>query len=498
MKMCKRLFSFLLLLTIIANFLVMQAFAHRSVLYVDYDECVSNKNLDGLDETWYILQTSSACTHISDEVKTIKYYFEPLSRDGTYTWTTDASESIAQEIKDAYANSMKKWNNVYFYSYNAYGVLIKYKIIDVVEGTADDHNLSIHPKAGTEKLALTYTKGNSEYMESEGTVDHLHCNEWGMDVYVKNFYISSSTSSEANVETARERTGAHELGHVLGLRDVDNWCTSSDDEDWHHRELLMGYGKPLYLRAMNITYKDIAGVAITRGFHTDNDHKWINYGLQSDGNYKLVCSICNGVKQVTSLSGYTYETYGACNSKHTLSYGNMMAVASYGTKDYYKCKYCRYVARFESNVEQNYTKTFHTDYLHKCVNTVNGLEYTFYEEHTVVNHECTGCGEHIHSYSKRYVWQTDGRHKCYCECGEFITASHVVLKDSFSTPDGYGICIQCRGRVFMGVLLSNGVDELPHTENGSYLLPNGTVVLAEADLDAYLKGELIFYSGETE
>lgn len=79
MKMCKRLFSFLLLLTIIANFLVMQAFAHRSVLYVDYDECVSNKNLDGLDETWFILQTSSACTHISDEVKTIKYYFEPLS-----------------------------------------------------------------------------------------------------------------------------------------------------------------------------------------------------------------------------------------------------------------------------------------------------------------------------------------------------------------------------------------------------------------------------------
>ena len=174
------------------------------------------------------------------------------------------------------------------------------------------------------------------------------------------------------------------------------------------------------MRMLNcsVLYKDIAGVAITRGFHTDNDHKWLNCGLQSDGNYKLVCSICNGVKQVTSLSGYTYETYGACNNRHTVSYGNMMAVASYGTKDYYKCKYCRYVARFKSTVEQNYTKTFHTDYLHKCVNTVNGLEYTFYEEHTVVNHECTGCGEHIHSYSKRYVWQTDGRHKCYCECGE--------------------------------------------------------------------------------
>lgn len=497
MKMCKRLFAYLLLLTIIANFLVMQAFAHRSVLYVDYDRCAGDADRDGLDETWYVLQTSDICAHISDEVKTIKYYFEPLSRDGTYTWTTDVSESVAQEIKDAYANSMKKWNNVYFYSYNAYDVLIKHKIIDVVEGTADDHNLSIYPTGSLENWGLSYHYNeDSKYIESEGPVDHWHYNKWGMDVYVKYYYLNSLTN-EATVETIRERTGAHELGHVLGLLDVDDWCTYQTGEE-HHRELLMGYGNPGFTRATNISYKDIAGVAITRGFHTDNDHKWLNCGLQSDGNYKLVCSICNGVKQVTSLSGYTYETYGACNNRHTVSYGNMMAVASYGTKDYYKCKYCRYVARFKSTVEQNYTKTFHTDYLHKCVNTVNGLEYTFYEEHTVVNHECTGCGEHIHSYSKRYVWQTDGRHKCYCECGEFITASHVVLKDSFSTPDGYGICIQCRGRVFMGVLLSNGVDELPHTENGSYLLPNGTVVLAEADLDAYLKGELIFYSGETE
>ena len=75
------------------------------------------------------------------------------------------------------------------------------------------------------------------------------------------------------------------------------------------------------MRMLNcsVLYKDIAGVAITRGFHTDNDHKWLNCGLQSDGNYKLVCSICNGVKQVTSLSGYTYETYGACNNRHTVS-----------------------------------------------------------------------------------------------------------------------------------------------------------------------------------
>ena len=498
MKSFKKLSAFLLALVMVVNLSVLgtQVSAHEAVLDVGYDICVPNRAMDGVDELWYVLNKNSHCYHISEDTDTIKYYFANSVEGSTYTWTTDVSEDVAQEIKNAYVESMKKWNNVYFYSYNAYGTLIKNKVINIVEGTESDHNLTIYPVTGEGRFAATGSIESSKTIIENGTVEHAHISKWVMWLNIDWSYVNGD-HDEDFVRIGREETGAHEIGHVLGLKDVDRLCNSGEERE-HHRELLMEYGEPLCLRATNITYKDIAGVAITRGFHTDSDHKWLNCGLQSDGNYKLVCSICNGVKQVTSLSGYTYETYGACNNRHTVSYGNMMAVASYGTKDYYKCKYCRYVARFESNVEQNYTKTFHTDYLHKCVNTVNGLEYTFYEEHTVVNHECTGCGEHIHSYSKRYVWQTEGRHKCYCECGEFITASHVVLKDSFSTPDGYGICIQCRGRVFMGVLLSNGVDELPHTENGSYLLPNGTVVLAEADLDAYLKGELIFYSGETE
>jgi len=40
---------------------------------------------------------------------------------------------------------MKKWNNVYFYSYDASENVIKNKIINVVEGTEEDHNLSIFP-----------------------------------------------------------------------------------------------------------------------------------------------------------------------------------------------------------------------------------------------------------------------------------------------------------------------------------------------------------------
>ena len=49
----------------------------------------------------------------------------------------------------------------------------------------------------------------------------------------------------------------------------------------------------------------------------------------------------------------------------------------------------------------------------------------------------------------------------------------------------------------MGTLLS--VPEgLAHTDNGSYILPNGNIILVEEDVEAYLAGTLEFYYGEKE
>ena len=499
MKSNKKLVALVMAIVMVVNFSIfgaIQVFAHDAMLNVDYDDCKGVNGSDDIDETWYVLDVPPFCYHLGDEVDTIKYYFEETSSDGTYTWTTDVTESVAQEIKTAYANSMKKWNNVYFYSYNDYGVLIKHKIINIVEGTEADHNLTIYPVTGKDFIAETGPVGTKEEIES-GTISHRHYSEWMMNVNVDYFYVHGAYSEEY-ISLVRERNGAHEFGHVLGLRDVDssNLCNATTSTQ-HHHELLMGYGSPMVDRAVDITYKDIAGVAITRGFHTDSDHRWLNWGLQSNGKYKLVCSICNGIEETASLSGYTYETYRTCGDNHSLSSGNMMAVASYGTKDYYKCKYCRYVAPFSSIVAQNYSKTYYSDTLHKCVNTVAGLEYTFYEEHTIVDHECTECGEHIHSYTHRYVWLSEVLHKSCCECGEYNTSNHVVTQGSFTTPDGYAICLLCRGRVLVGVLQSVP-NRSAHTDNGSFILTNGTIVLVEADIDAYIAGTLEFYYGEKE
>ena len=239
----------------VVNFSIFGAihvFAHAAMLNVDYDDCVYEIGTDGINEMWYVLNKSSVCRHISHEEDTIKYYFADSAEGSTYTWTTDVSTSVAQEIKNAYAESMKKWNNVYFYSYNDYGVLTKHKVINIVEGTEEDHNLTIYPTTGKSFIAETGPVGTKDEIES-GTISHRHYSEWMMNVNVDYFYVHGAYD-EAYVNLVRERNGAHEFGHVLGLRDVDssNLCNATTTTQ-HHHELLMGYGSPLADRSVDIT-----------------------------------------------------------------------------------------------------------------------------------------------------------------------------------------------------------------------------------------------------
>ncbi len=438
MKLSRKLTSLFLVLVIVANFLtfgVVKILAHETMLNVEYDGCDDHSLVDWIDESWYVLYTrretneNSKCYHLSHETQTIKYYFADESSSG-YRWDDNISEELAEEIKTCYANSMEKWNNVYFYSYDSNGNIVKNKVINIVEGTSTDNNLVIYPyyENSTTFANTGYDEEDVENIEIFETErkEHNHISEWYMNVNLHLFYVHGNVSEEV-VNNARNKTGAHEIGHILGLRDLDSLSLcGAGTSDQHHEELLMGYGNIAY-RTSDITYKDLAGVAITRGFHTDSDHKWLYAGQQSDGTYKLICSICNGVKYVESLSGYAYNTYNACGENHTLSSGNMMAVASYGTSDYYKCKYCRYVAPFENIVAQDYDKTYYTDALHKCENDVDGLEYSFYENHTFVDNECTGCGfYHTHSYTP-YIYLNNSSHTRYCSCGETQTKGHYAV-----------------------------------------------------------------------
>ena len=208
----------------------------------------------------------------------------------------------------------------------------------------------------------------------------------------------------------------------------------------------------------------------------------------------MICSICNGVKYVSSLTGYSYFTYGSCNTEHELEDGNMMAVASYGNKDYYKCKYCRKVASFSEKATQNYMVAPIADNEHhKYTNNVEGLNYSFIEEHTFINGVCTGCGyAHDHTYTYRY--KTGRQHIRTCACGETSTEPHFI--NSSQIIDGrYATCLGCKRMLDLNVdnatILPTSITKF--SINGSYILPNGIVVLVEEDIEAYMDGTLVFY-----
>ena len=98
--------------------------------------------------------------------------------------------------------------------------------------------------------------------------------------------------------------------------------------------------------------------------------------------------------------------------------------------------------------------------------------------------------EHTHSYTDHYVWSSNTNHWSYCSCDEAPISQAHVVSSSHST-----VCILCNGTVSGGLLNSIPID-YPHTENGSYILPNGIIVLVPEDEEAYLNGTLEFRTGE--
>lgn len=153
----------------------------------------------------------------------------------------------------------------------------------------------------------------------------------------------------------------------------------------------------------------------------------------------------------------------------------LLAVGCYQNKDYYKCKYCRYVAPFTSNVTQNYQYSEYSTLLHKIINSVIGLNYTMYESHT---------------YDQTHTWVNNTQHRSSCICGEESLQGHAVTSDAFNSGAQTAICLLCGGSASVGFIQNN--NKVKISDNGSYILSNGLVVLENVDVEAYLNDTLVF------
>lgn len=107
--------------------------------------------------------------------------------------------------------------------------------------------------------------------------------------------------------------------------------------------------------------------------------------------------------------------------------------------------------------------------------------------------------KHAHSYTD-WVYHDRISHIESCVCGLIgtKTEAHMISQADLFKPKAR--CLGCNALLDMGGngdigmvpgILSTGVNII--TENGSYILPNGIIVLVEEDIEAYFAGTLIFY-----
>ena len=104
-------------------------------------------------------------------------------------------------------------------------------------------------------------------------------------------------------------------------------------------------------------------------------------------------------------------------------------------------------------------------------------------------------GEHRHN-PLLWMYLNSSFHRGRCSCGEWIQRAHVINASqvvNFKAP-----CLECLALLDLredSVGGQMGIGK--ESANGSYILPNGVIVLVEEDVDAYFAGTLIFYDGDS-
>lgn len=126
-------------------------------------------------------------------------------------------------------------------------------------------------------------------------------------------------------------TPLHEIGHLLGLGDLED-IESSDN--WGQHKVLMGYSRGITEATLNqaIKYQDIQGVAVANNCHTN--HHFLRYVYSGD-RYLHICFYCDMIQERTTALGSSLPVEDARACMHT--YG---AMVSAGERIWLKCTKC--------------------------------------------------------------------------------------------------------------------------------------------------------------
>ena len=203
---------------------------------------------------------------------------------------------------------------------------------------------------------------------------------------------------------------------------------------------------------------------------SDTEHKAYcqcgEYEIQTHAIVGSVCRLCDGV--------HTHEFNDHCEESTSSQHKVYCWCGAYQLQDHL------YTDHYEAI----------SSVFHKAYCACGAFEF---EEHVMVDGECELCGEvHVHEYTE-YEYYSNTQHIEKCACGAVGTylSAHTVR----SGIGRFKECILCGGTVdtFSGPnQLESTVNMV--TANGSYILPNGVIVLVDEDIEAYLNGTLVFYN----
>lgn len=131
------------------------------------------------------------------------------------------------------------------------------------------------------------------------------------------------------------------------------------------------------------------------------------------------------------------------------------------------------------------------------LNDCSALQLAQPHTHNYEDHYCSMCNQYTieHDYHAPYTWVNLTQHKATCGCGATTNQGHAVSSNAFANGNRFATCLICGGKAERGFIQ---VDSLLNaaqyvTDNKSYILPNGVIVLVDEDIEAYMNGNLKFY-----
>ena len=203
-----------------------------------------------------------------------------------------------------------------------------------------------------------------------------------------------------------------------------------------------------------------------------------------------------------------YDSYDNQKNSNTVLDGidNMKCFGAYLTSGTYYLKINNTSSNSSENITYQIEKHEHSytyvslDTENKHLASCSTCGYETVLSHVYDTHICIHCGEgtSLHDYDYNYVWVDYRSHSACCECGETLPTlqPHAISSGSYKAGQRYAVCLLCGGFAEMGFIQlninSSSVNNV--TLNGSFILPNGVIVLQNEDIEAYLNGTLVFYN----